>query len=653
MIELPQNLLAQPDIAVTREWLVTNGIGGYASGTVAGMLTRRYHGLLVAALRPPVERTLLLTKFDETATYRNNTYALFSNRWRDGQVEPEGCQYLQRFHLEGTVPVWTFSFADVVLEKRIWMEPGFNTTYVRYDLCRASENLTLDLKALVNYRDHHGNTHAADWEMQLLPVEHGLLILARQDAVPFYILSSGASFRLAHTWIHDFYLDIEAYRGYDELDDNLNAGVFTAELAPGAALTLVASTDPAPNLDGETAYMERHVYEIGLVVQAGNPDNSAIHQLVLAADQFIVQRSLPYDMDGRTIIAGYPWFTDWGRDTMISLPGLTLATGRYAVARRILLTFAHFVDQGMLPNRFPDAGEAPEYNTVDATLWYFEAVRAYYAATEDKGLLQELFPVLVDIISCHQRGTRYNIHVDPVDGLLYAGEDGVQLTWMDAKVEDWVVTPRIGKPVEINALWFHALLTMAEFARILGEPDVPYTTAAECVGESFSRFWNPELNCCYDVLDGPDGDAAAIRPNQIFAVSLLHSPLSPEQQRAVVEVCEQHLLTPYGLRSLAPGDAAYIGHYGGDLRTRDAAYHQGTTWGWLIGPFVTAHLRVYQDKEKAYGFLQPLLKHLETHAVGSLSEIFDGDAPFTPRGCYAQAWTVAELLRVLRQLESR
>jgi predicted glycogen debranching enzyme len=370
-----------------------------------------------------------------------------------------------------------------------------------------------------------------------------------------------------------------------------------------------------------------------------------LHHLVLAADQFIVSRPATAEAQGKSIIAGYPWFSDWGRDTMISLPGLTLATGRPEIARSILRTFARHVDRGMLPNRFPDAGEMPEYNTVDATLWYFEAVRSYYSATEDDDLLQELFPILAEIIDWHCRGTRYNIHMDATDGLLYAGEPDVQLTWMDAKVGDWVVTPRIGKPIEVNALWYNALRTIAQLARKIQQPHQEYEAIADRVEARFSRFWNSELGYCYDVLDAPEGNDDTLRPNQIFAVSLPESPLTLTQQKGVVEACSRSLLTSHGLRSLAPDHADYQGTYGGDQRQRDAAYHQGTVWGWLLGHFVLAHLRVYGNPVKAREFLEPMANHLAAAGIGSLSEIFDGDAPMTPRGCTAQAWTVAEVLR--------
>ncbi|MEL6334691.1 MAG: amylo-alpha-1,6-glucosidase, partial [Cyanobacteria bacterium J06626_26] len=378
-------------------------------------------------------------------------------------------------------------------------------------------------------------------------------------------------------------------------------------------------------------------------------------QLVLAADQFIVDRPLVDEPGGKTVIAGYPWFGDWGRDTMISLPGLTLATGRFQVARTIICTFARYLDRGMLPNLFPDAGETPEYNTVDAILWYFEAIRAYYGATGDEALLREIWPQLTAVIDWHQRGTRYHIHLDS-DGLIYAGEPGVQLTWMDAKVGDWVVTPRIGKPIEISALWYNALRCMEQFAGVLGKPVQDYKTLAQHTLTGFQRFWQGAY--CYDVLDGPDGDDGALRPNQIFAVSLPFvggeigsSLLTLDQQRAVVEVCGRELLTSHGLRSLAPSHPQYIGTYGGTPLQRDGSYHQGTTWGWLLGPYVEAHYRVYKDAAQATALLKPLIQHLNGGCVGSLSEIFDGDAPMTPRGCFAQAWTVAEVLRVWRLLE--
>ncbi|MEH2006791.1 amylo-alpha-1,6-glucosidase [Nostoc sp.] len=667
-IEFGREICGNLDTAESREWLVTNGIGGYASGTVAGLLTRRYHGLLVAALKPPLGRTLLLAKLDETVLYDTRSYSLHTNRWADGTVSPDGYRHIERFSLEGTIPVWHFAIADALLEKRVWMQQGANKTYVQYILRRATQPLKLTLKAMVNYRDYHGDTQSNGWQMSVEPVEQGICVTAYPGAVPLYLLSdspkgdsygSRGSASPVHNWYYGFDLAVERYRGLSDKEDHLHAATFEVTLNPGEAIAFVASTEKQPNLNSEATLKLRRTQEQKLTGlwnsnRSLNTKESPswINHLVLAADQFIVNRPVPEDPQAKTIIAGYHWFSDWGRDTMISLPGLTISTGRPEVARSILRTFARYVDQGMLPNRFPDAGEEPEYNTVDATLWYFEAVRAYYSATDDDNLLGELFPILADIIDWHCRGTRYNIHLDPADGLLYAGVAGVQLTWMDAKVDDWVVTPRIGKPIEVNALWYNALRTMAKFARQLGKPHQEYEAMADRAQYRFSRFWNEETGYCYDVIDSPDGDDWALRPNQIFAVSLPESSLTPAQQRSVVEACGRVLLTSHGLRSLTPEHPQYQGKYGGNQYQRDGAYHQGTVWGWLLGPFVFAHLRVYKNPEQARQFLEPMANHLTAHGLGSLSEIFDGDAPMTPRGCIAQAWTVAEVLRAWLATES-
>jgi predicted glycogen debranching enzyme len=646
--------------AESREWLVTNGIGGYASGTVAGSLTRRYHGLLIAALQPPVGRTQLVATIDEVVHYSGSDFSLVTHRWSSGAIDPKGFLSLESFHLEGTKPVWTYALADALLEKRVWMRQGENTTYIQYTLVRGSSAIEMECKALVNYRDFHSSTHAGDWRMKIETVERGVKVVAFDAATPFYLLSAEAACEARHEWYRGCYLAEETARGLDDHEDNLFVGLFRAKLDVGASVTIVATTEGAAALDGETASARRANYEVKLFQswQEKNETLSAeapswLWQLILAADQFIVKRSLPDEPDGRSIIAGYHWFADWGRDTMIALPGLTLSTGRAEVAQRILLAFSRYVDDGMLPNNFPDAGGKPEYNTVDAALWYFEAIRQYFSATQDAVTLQKLFPVLAGIIDAHVAGTRYNIHADPADGLLFAGGPGVQLTWMDAKVGDWVVTPRTGKPVEINALWVNALETMAKFARLLKQPGEGYEKLAAKANKSFQKFWNPERGCCYDVIDSPGiGNDALLRPNQIFAVSLPVSPLSFEQQKSVVDVCARHLLTSHGLRSLAPGEPGYTGHYGGSPRDRDAAYHQGTVWGWLLGPFALAHHRVFRDRQAALRFLEPLGRQIYASGLGTLSEIFDGDSPFTPRGCIAQAWTVAEVLRAWEEISN-
>lgn len=658
-VDFGREICGDLHMAEHREWLVTNGIGGFASGTVSGLLTRRYHGLLVAALIPPLGRTLLATKFDETVEYDGELISLCANRWAGGAIDPHGYRFLERFRLEGTIPVWTFAFADVLLEKRIWMQQGANTTFARYNLVRGRASMKLTVKALVNYRDYHATTHANGWQFTIEPVRHGLRINAFEKATPYYLFSDSAIVEPTRVWHHSMALSAERARGLEDHEDHLQAGIFSVELQLGKSVTLIASTDSnageskGSSLEGQRQH-ERTVLDS---FYSAHPDLSEplpawTQQLILAADQFIVERSSAAQSEGRSVIAGYPWFGDWGRDTMISLPGLTLTTGRPEIARTILRTFALVTDRGMLPNRFVDVGETPEYNTVDAALWFFEATRQYYVVTQDRQLLSEIFPVLEDIIAWHMRGTRYHIQMDPQDGLLYAGEPGVQLTWMDAKVGDWVVTPRVGKPIEVNALWLNALTTLIQFAAILNKPAHLYAATAERVRVNFQRFWNDATGWCFDVIDGEAGPDASLRPNQLFAVSLPDSPLRPEQQRAVVDICARHLLTSCGLRSLAQNDPQYVGRYSGDPRERDAAYHQGTVWGWLIGPFIYAHLRVYNNPGIAATFLAPFIHHVQTHGLGSASEIFDGDPPFTPRGCPAQAWTVAEVLRAWHAIQS-
>lgn len=660
LVDFGRDLCGDLAWASRQEWLCANGIGGYASGTVAGLLTRRYHGLLIAAATPPLGLTLLVAKLEETARYGGHGWRLAANRWADGSVGPEGYRHIERFFLDGTTPVWTFALGDALLEKRIWMEPGANTTYLRYDFRRGSGPLALELKALVNYRDHHALTQAGEWRMTVEPVPNGLRVVAFEGARAIMLLCEGAKATPAHDWYYGFDLAEERERGLQDREDHLMAGSFLASLEPGGSFTLVASAEATPLLDGDAALKRRQAHERGLIAlwKEANPDAARatpewIQQLVLAADQFVIRRLSPEDPDGRSILAGYPWFAEWGRDTMVSLPGLTLATGRANVARAILKTWARFVDRGLLPNRFPDAGEAPEYNTADAALWYIEAVRAYHETTGDSRLLSELYPVLDEIIAWHVKGTRYGIQVDPADGLLRAGEPGVQLTWMDAKVGDWVVTPRIGKPVEVNALWYNALRAMATITHRLRKPTESYEDLAARAAKGFARFWNAAAGYCYDVLDGPTGHDPMLRPNQIIAVALPESPLASQQKRSVVEACTRHLLTSFGLRSLAPGQTDYRGRYAGGLLERDGAYHQGTVWGWLLGLFVVAHVRVFNDPGAARAFLLPMAHHVAAYGLGTLGEIFDGDPPHTPRGSIAQAWTVAEVLRAWLATEPR
>lgn len=677
-IELGRDLCADLSTASAREWLVPNGIGGFAAGTVSGVLTRRYHGLLIAALSPPLGRTLLVSHLDEQARLAEKSYPLSSSRWASGAITGGGHRFLERFELVGRVPTWTYVLGDALLQKRIFMAAGRNTTYVQYTLRRGSacgRPLSLRLKALVNYRDYHGETHSHDWRMRVERVAAGcgLQIVAFAGATPFSLRLPGATLTPEHSWYHDYLLTQEQERGFTGHEDHLCIGEFQLTLLPGESACLIASSEPEERiqLDHAAVLAEEQARAQALLQQAGLVTTTIercepLAQLVLAADAFVVQRQIPRlppasagqvsqaAAAGHSIIAGYPWFSDWGRDAMISLPGLLLSTGRPGLARSLLRTYAHFVDGGLIPNRFPDADSTPEYNTADATLWLLQALSAYVEASADLTLVEELWPILRGIVRSHLRGTRHGIVCDPSDGLLRAGEPGVQLTWMDAKVGDWVVTPRIGKPVEINALWYSGLCVLTQLAEAIGQPlDAAfYRGHAQAAAAGFARFFIPERGFCFDVLDGPEGNDASLRPNQIFAVSLPHSALSSEQQRALVDACAAALYTPRGLRSLAPTDPSYLGSYVGNVHSRDAAYHQGTVWGFLLGPFALAHYRVYGDAGRAQEYLLPMLDHLREAGLGQLGEIFDGDAPHAPRGCTAQAWSVAEWLRAFRCLAS-
>ncbi|MCG6862258.1 MAG: glycogen debranching enzyme N-terminal domain-containing protein, partial [Chromatiaceae bacterium] len=506
-------------------------------------------------------------------------------------------------------------------------------------------------------RDHHGSAWVGHFD-PAVEVEDRHLSMRVPDAFTLHIRIPAGSLHPEKSWVESFDLPVERERGLGATDSHLCIAEAELPLQPGVWTGLTASLedDPEPELTAAMARaLERdqavQAQALGAVpVYAKAPD--WVRRLVLAADGFIFARPLPDAPRGESVIAGYPWFGDWGRDTMIALPGLTLATGRRESARNILETFARFVDQGMLPNVFPGGGETPDYNTVDAALWYFEAWRAYVEATSDMAALQQVFPTLESMVDWHLRGTRYGIGVDPDDHLLRAGEACVQLTWMDAKVGDWVVTPRIGKPVEINALWLNALRSMAEFATRLGKDTTTYARLADRVEAAFQRFVKPDGGL-FDLLDGPQGDDPTLRPNQVFAVSLPHSPLSPEQQARVVGECARELYTTYGLRSLAPSHPDYRSHYSGGVWERDGAYHQGPVWGWLLGHFALAVYRVYGDAEAALALLAPVGEHLSDTGLGTVSEIFDGAAPHVPRGAPAQAWSVACTLEAWWRLTSQ
>jgi predicted glycogen debranching enzyme len=697
-IAFDADLLRRADESLHREWLVTNGIGGYASATLATANTRRYHALLVAALTPPLGRAVLLSKLEETlivtdAAGSATTYALSANVYPNA-VYPQGYAGLQSWSAF-PCPTWQWTPAPgVTFEKRVWMAHGQNTIYVAYRLLELPAACTarLSLVPLLAWRDYHSEMAACDFQpptdwfrldasqrdgssllatlrLALPPIQRVTtapttleLTLCTENGDPF----PAPAFDTNPDWYRRFQHPREQERGLDYQEDLYTPGTLSVPLVIGQTLVMIASTESLPLKPQAawTALLQRQSGLLNLLNGAVSNIASEVgstvsdtdvfgQQLALAADQFIVQ--VPNVRT--TVIAGYPWFCDWGRDTMIALPGLCLTTGRPEIAREILLSFAAHVDKGMLPNRFPDVGDVPEYNTVDATLWYFAAIYRYVEVTGDVELLrQSLWGVLQGIIQFHQQGTRYNIHVDPDDHLLYAGQSGVQLTWMDAKVGDWVVTPRIGKPVEINALWYNALCIMAHFAGLLNESSADaYTQEAEQMQAGFTRrFARSDNQGLYDVLDTPAEGApdSAIRPNQVFALSLPFAVVEPTSTLAssIIDVVRKELLTPCGLRTLSPLDPAFQPCYEGDTLHRDGAYHQGTVWPWLLGPFAEAYAKVTQDRKGARAMLSALQPQMTTFGIGSLAEIFDATAPQRPNGCYAQAWSVAETLRVWKIL---
>jgi predicted glycogen debranching enzyme len=652
MMKLGRELCGNWETAVRREWLVTNGLGGYACGTVALANTRRYHAFLMASLAPPVERTLLVGKVDVTVEYLGHRYALTANEFADGTVDPRGFVDIESFAVEDGIPVWRYALADALLEQRIYMAPGANVTYLTLELQRGSAAAGIELKPLVAYRELHAHEQGGrPFSVDSRPA--GCTVRAAGGARPFHLGIDRGGFTAGNEWYWKFFHREEAARGLDALEDLFLPGVFRAEISVGTPLAFTASADPS--VPPAPAKVASALLERSRISRAALPAGAPawIQTLATASDQFLVRRG---DAVGSySIIAGFPWFADWGRDTMISLPGLATALGRFDIAAGILRTYARFVDRGMLPNRFPDRGTTPEYNTADATLWLFQALSDYLAAKRDPELTRELFPVVKAIIRAHEEGTRYGIGVDPADGLLRAGERGIQLTWMDAKHGEEVFTPRVGKPVEINALWLNALHVAGRLADRVGEAEEKrrYDALLARATAGFRRFWNPELRCLYDVIDvdGGSGTDAGLRPNQLFAVSLPYTALTADEMRAIVDCCARELLTSYGLRSLSPRDPRYIGRYRGGPRQRDAAYHQGTVWAWLLGPFARAHYRTHGDASLAQSFLTPFAEHLESDCLGSISEIFEGDAPHNACGCFAQAWSVAEILRSWIQLE--
>jgi predicted glycogen debranching enzyme len=658
--ELGRDIANTWEIASRREWLVTNGIGGYAAGTVSGANTRRYHGLLIASLKPPVDRVLLLAKAEICVAYLGREYELSANEFDGGTIAPKGFVHIQRFWVENGIPTWRFEFADALLEQRIFMSPGSNATHVSLRVVRASAPLQLFITPLCTNRDYHAHRRGA-WPFEVTRGVGCCTVQGTGSKEQLQISISQGEFAPGADWYWNFFHRMESERGLDTSEELFKPGRFVTTLAGGEEIFLTASaplsttpavTSPITAIEA-LARLTARSDERRAALPATAPD--WIRELTEAADQFVVTRGHAKE-HGSSVIAGYPWFADWGRDTMISLPGITSTLGRHEIATNVLRTFAKYVDRGMLPNRFPDSGETPEYNTVDATLWFFQAIQAAITASGDDSLGRELYATLIVIIRAHLNGTRYGIQVDLNDALLKAGEPGIQLTWMDAKVGDWVVTPRTGKAVEVNALWLNALDITLRLAKAMGDSAGQQLCGnlLERGSASFAKFWNKSTGFLYDVLDVNGGAEAdpRLRPNQLFAVSLPYSALTLAQMKAIVTACGRELLTSYGLRSLGRTEPGYIGRYTGDPRNRDAAYHQGTVWSWLIGPFALAHFRVYGDAAQAQAFLEPIGLHLRDACQGSVSEIFDGDPPHAPKGCFAQAWGVAEVLRSWLYLEN-
>ncbi len=635
--------------AISREWLETNGLGGWASSTICGAHTRRYHGLLVIATHPPVGRNVLLSRLDETLlctpqTGTGTADSIAAHRVElgcalyPGAVHPRGDQLISSFALE-PVPTWTYVGTNFTLCKKLALIHGRHALAITYELECAPGPVQLELRPFFAGRDYHylmqaNEGIAAAGEF----ADDTLTYRPYPDQPTVHLRAADARWEADPDWFYNFQYPREEERGLDASEDLFTPGRLRLVLEPGTTAGLVVA-DEANNADPAALLAAEIDRRQCVALPASIVSDPLLARLARSADQFLVRRG-----DGlHTLLAGYHWFTDWGRDTMIALPGICLVTGRHTEAKSIFQAFAAHVSAGMIPNRFPDVGEEPEYNTVDATLWFFSALYKYLRYTGDYDFAKELWPTLKEIVAWHRTGTRYGIRVD-ADGLLTAGEEGVQLTWMDAKVGDWVVTPRIGKPVEINALWYNALKIMEHLALEFGA-DADY--GADQVHNAFSaQFWNADCGGLFDLLT-PCGPDPAIRPNQLFALSLPFALVEGERAAQILALVEEHLLTPRGLRSLSPADPAYRAHYHGGPLERDGAYHQGIVWGWLIGPYLTALCRVHgaAGRERGSAIIEGFANHLQEAGLGSISEIFDAEPPFAPRGCIAQAWSVAELLR--------
>ncbi len=660
------------DPILSREWLVTNGVGGYASGTVSGAVTRRFHGALIASLPPPLGRMMMLNHLAEHVHAEGAAPLELDAQRRPAEAgAPLPRAPLLEFLAEDGLPVWRYDLGEGrILEKRVVMPHGQNTVLVTYALLEGPGAVRMEVEPWLHFRPHEGSLGQPLGDDPYAVTERGDHYEVAAPGLPVLRLrvdGPTSSFVVKGRRIHDVVYGLEASRGYDAKGDLYAPGSFLSVLGGTGMVTLTASTESWGVIEAMTPALIAKceaTRRARLIAWAPATARSGIAgELVLAADQFIVEPpgrvenksvTIACGDEPRSVIAGYHWFTDWGRDTMIGLEGLTLATGRHADARDILGTFSRYAREGLIPNMFPEGKSAGLYHTADATLWFFHAIDRYFAYTQDRGLVVALLPILVSIAEWHARGTEFGIGVDPADGLLRQGAPDLPLTWMDAKVGDLVVTPRRGKAVEINALYYNALQLLAAWLEEDGElaSATTYRERARLLRSSFNRrFWYARGGYLYDIVDGEAGDDSLMRPNQLLAISLRHPVLDQEHWGAVVARCQERLLTPLGLRSLAPGEPDYKPCYFGDLRARDLAYHQGTVWAWLIGPFVDAWLKVHPgETATARGFLAGFEAHLNEACIGSVSEVFDAEPPYTARGCIAQAWSVAEVLRLFAVL---
>ncbi|HUJ09840.1 MAG TPA: amylo-alpha-1,6-glucosidase [Verrucomicrobiae bacterium] len=629
--------------ALSKEWLEANGLGGFASSSIIGANTRRQHGLLVASLRPPGERRVLLSKFEERVAIDGHESSICTNLY-PGTVFPHGFNIQLEFRLR---PWPTFRYAnnEFEIEKSVFLVHGENELVASYRCLRARTPLELKVRPLLAFRDYGALSKRNDKVNLAMERHNGSFAIHPYDTLPaLYFYTKPDLVDTKADWYFRFTYPVEQERGLDFEEDLFTPCELTYRLSEGQTVYIVVTTDRKNGVNPEDLVAREHQRR-----QQFEREPDPIRQaLLIAADSFIARRG----KDHLTVLAGFPWFTDWGRDTMIALPGLTLTSNRFDVARKIFLTFAQYCDRGMIPNVLPDADDAPQYNSVDASLWFVVTAWKYWKASADDEGTRQLLPALSEVVRNYKDGTRYDIYADH-DGLITAGTPGTQLTWMDVNVDGYIPTPRHGKPVEVNALWLNVLLMLAEMteklARDIQSAVILRKLADQVAGSFMKAYWFADGGYLYDVIQGNFKDAA-IRPNQIFAVSLPYSALDKAQQKAVFDVVTSQLLTPYGLRTLNPKNEKYCGKYAGNRWQRDCAYHQGTVWPWLIGAYCDAYAKVYgsgkvQRKEIAK-IIQPLLDHLSSAGLGTVSEIFDGDFPHHPVGCFAQAWSVSELLRV-------